>query len=87
MPDPSNTNAPRSITEPRSSFIRDAMAERERRHELLARVSTLEATLAECLHHFAALHGVPTFTWRAGEIFAECQYVTTRRPKPKTKGG
>lgn len=45
---------------PSSTFLADARAVLQEKYRLMARMAALEAALAECLHHMAVQHGIPT---------------------------
>lgn len=46
--------------EPASTFLADARAVIAEKYRLQNRMAALEAALAECLHHMAVVHGIPT---------------------------
>lgn len=49
-----------SSTAPASTFLADARAVLQEKYRLQNRMAALEAALAECLHHMAVEHGIPT---------------------------
>ena len=60
MEDPSSSSTQRSTQEPRSTFLADARAVLAEKYRQQNRMAELESALADCLHHLAGVHGVPS---------------------------